>query len=147
METYGLEQLGILNPKAVYRNLEPAQLVEHALRRGEGQLSNTGALCVRTGKYTGRSPNDKFIVDSEGVHDDIAWGKINVPTTQAVFDALYEKMVAYLQNREIFVFDGFSGADSRHTGLPHRQRAGQPESLYPPAFAASHGGAACGLQG
>ena len=115
METYGLEQLGILNPKAVYRNLEPAQLVEHALRRGEGQLSNTGALCVRTGKYTGRSPNDKFIVDSEGVHDDIAWGKINVPTTQAVFDALYEKMVAYLQNREIFVFDGFAGADSRHT--------------------------------
>ena len=115
METYGLEQLGILNPKAVYRNLEPAQLVEHALRRGEGQLSNTGALCVRTGKYTGRSPNDKFIVYSEGVHDDIAWGKINVPTTQAVFDALYEKMVAYLQNREIFVFDGFAGADSRHT--------------------------------
>ena len=115
METYGLEQLGILNPKAVDRNLEPAQLVEHALRRGEGQLSNTGALCVRTGKYTGRSPNDKFIVDSEGVHDDIAWGKINVPTTQAVFDALYEKMVAYLQNREIFVFDGFAGADSRHT--------------------------------
>ena len=115
METYGLEQLGILNPKAVYRNLEPAQLVEHALRRGEGQLSNTGALCVRTGKYTGRSPNDKFIVDSEGVHDDIAWGKLNVPTTQAVFDALYEKMVAYLQNREIFVFDGFAGADSRHT--------------------------------
>ena len=115
METYGLEQLGILNPKAVYRNLEPAQLVEHALRRGEGQLSNTGALCVRAGKYTGRSPNDKFIVDSEGVHDDIAWGKINVPTTQAVFDALYEKMVAYLQNREIFVFDGFAGADSRHT--------------------------------
>ena len=115
METYGLEQLGILNPKAVYRNLEPAQLVEHALRRGEGQLSNTGALCVRTGKYTGRSPNDKFIVDSEGVHDDIAWGKINVPTTQAVFDALYEKIVAYLQNREIFVFDGFAGADTRHT--------------------------------
>ena len=110
-----MEQLGILNPKAVYRNLEPAQLVEHALRRGEGQLSNTGALCVRTGKYTGRSPNDKFIVDSEGVHDDIAWGKINVPTTQAVFDALYEKMVAYLQNREIFVFDGFAGADTRHT--------------------------------
>ena len=97
METYGLEQLGILNPKAVYRNLEPAQLVEHALRRGEGQLSNTGALCVRTGKYTGRSPNDKFIVDSEGVHEDIAWGKLNVPTTQALFDSLYEKMVSYLQ--------------------------------------------------
>ncbi|MFR0770040.1 MAG: hypothetical protein ACLSHO_11020 [Dysosmobacter sp.] len=65
-------------------------------------------------------------------------GKINVPTTQAVFDALYEKNEwPIIQNREIFVFDGFAGADSRHTkSLPHRQRAaGQPESLYPPAFA------------
>lgn len=50
METYGLEQLGILNPKAVYRNLEPAQLVEHALRRGEGQLSNTGRPVRADGK-------------------------------------------------------------------------------------------------
>ena len=106
METYGLEQLGILNPKAVYRNLEPAQLVEHALRRGEGQLSNTGALCVRTGKYTGRSPNDKFIVDSEGVHDDIAWGKINVPTTQAVFDALKAADMAALD--DCYAFAGIA---------------------------------------
>ena len=111
METYGLEALGIINPSAVYRNLSPVQLVEKALARGEGQLNSTGALCVNTGKYTGRSPNDKFIVDSAGVHDDIAWGKVNVPTTQEVFDALYEKMVAYLQNREIFIFDGFAGAD------------------------------------
>lgn len=115
METYGLEQLGIISPSAVYRNLSPAILVEKALARGEGKLNSTGALCVNTGKYTGRSPNDKFIVDSAGVHDEIAWGKVNVPTTQEVFDALYEKMVAYLQNREIFVFDGFAGADSRHT--------------------------------
>ena len=73
METYGIEKLGIIGPKAVYRNLTPAQLTEHALRRGEGTLSNTGALVVTTGKYTGRSPNDKFIVDTEGVHNDIAW--------------------------------------------------------------------------
>ena len=53
METYGLEKLGILNPSAVYRNLGPAQLTEAALRRGEGKLSNTGALVVTTGKYTG----------------------------------------------------------------------------------------------
>lgn len=96
METYGLEQLGIISPSAVYRNLSPAILVEKALARGEGKLNSTGALCVNTGKYTGRSPNDKFIVDSAGVHDEIAWGKVNVPTTQEVFDALYEKMVAYL---------------------------------------------------
>ena len=115
METYGLESLGIINPSAVYRNLTPAKLVEKALCRGEGKLSATGALCVTTGKYTGRSPDDKFIVDSKGVHDDIAWGKVNVPTTQEVFDALYEKMVAYLQNREIFIFDGYAGADPKYT--------------------------------
>ena len=50
METYGLEKLGIINAKAVYRNLTPAQLTEHALCRGEGTLSNTGALVVKTGK-------------------------------------------------------------------------------------------------
>ena len=63
METYGLEALGIINASNVYRNLTPAQLTEHALRRGEGKLSNTGALVVKTGKYTGRAANDKFIVD------------------------------------------------------------------------------------
>lgn len=115
METYGLEKLGIINPTAVYRNLTPAQLTEVALRRGEGTLSNTGALVVKTGKYTGRSANDKFIVDSEGVHDEIAWGKVNKPISQAEFDALYEKVVAYLQNREIFIFDGFAGADPKYT--------------------------------
>ena len=115
METYGIETLGIINPTAVYRNLTPAQLTEHALRRDEGTLSNTGALVVKTGKYTGRSANDKFIVDSAGVHDDIAWGKVNKPISQEKFDALYEKVTAYLQNREIFIFDGFAGADPKYT--------------------------------
>ncbi len=115
MKTYGLEALGIINPAAVYHNASPARLVERALERGEGQLSETGALCVHTGKYTGRSPDDKFIVDSKGVHDDIAWGKVNVPTTQEIFDALYEKIVAYFQNRDVFIFDGFAGADPKYT--------------------------------
>ena len=115
METYGLEKLGILNPGAVYRNLTPAQLTEAALRRGEGSLSSTGALVVKTGKYTGRSANDKFIVDSAGVHNEIAWGKVNKPISQEVFDALFARVTAYLQNREIFIFDGFAGADPKYT--------------------------------
>jgi phosphoenolpyruvate carboxykinase (ATP) len=115
MHTYGLERLGITNPSVVYRNLTPAQLTEHALRRGEGTLSNTGALVVKTGKYTGRSANDKFIVDTPAVHDDIAWGKVNRPISEEDFNGILNKVVAYLQNREIFLFDGFAGADPKYT--------------------------------
>lgn len=115
METYGLEKLGIINTRAVYRNLTPAQLVEHALARGEGTLSNTGALVVKTGKYTGRSANDKFIVDTPAVHDDIAWGKVNRPIEKAKFDAIRAKVIAYLQGKDVFIFDGFAGADPKYT--------------------------------
>ena len=114
MQTYGLEKLGIINASAVYRNLPPAQLTEHALRRGEGTLSNTGALVVKTGKYTGRSANDKFIVDTPAVHDEIAWGKVNRPIEKAKYEAIKSKVIAYLQNKEIFIFDGFAGADPKY---------------------------------
>ncbi|MBE6971851.1 MAG: phosphoenolpyruvate carboxykinase (ATP) [Ruminococcaceae bacterium] len=114
MQTYGLEKLGIINASAVYRNLTPAQLTEHALRRGEGTLSNTGALVVKTGKYTGRSANDKFIVDTPAVHDEIAWGKVNRPIEKAKYEAIKAKVIAYLQNKEIFIFDGFAGADPKY---------------------------------
>ena len=147
METYGLEKLGIINPSAVYRNLSPAVLVEKALQRGEGKLMDNGALLVNTGKYTGRSPDDKFIVDSEGVHDEIAWGKVNRPISQEKFDAIYEKMVAYLQNREIFIFDASPARSRLHQGLPHRQRAGQPEPVHSSAAAPAHAGAAGKLHG
>lgn len=109
-----LRASGIINPAAVYRNLSPAELTEHALRRGEGTLSSTGALVVKTGKYTGRSAEDKFIVDSKKVHKEISWGKVNKPITQEAADAIYEKLIAYLQSRELFVFDGFAGADKKY---------------------------------
>ncbi len=115
METYGIENLGIIAPKAVYRNLTPAQLTEAALRRGEGTLTKTGALLVTTGKYTGRSPDDKFIVDTEGVHNDIAWGKVNRPISREKFDAIWAKAAAYMQGREVFIFDGYAGADKKYT--------------------------------
>ncbi len=115
METYGIEKLGIIGPKAVYRNLTPAQLTEAALRRGEGKLSSTGALVVTTGKYTGRSPKDKFIVDTPTIHDEIAWGSVNVPISREKFNAIKGKVMAYLQGREVFIFDGMAGADRKYT--------------------------------
>ncbi len=110
-----LEYLGIGNAAKIYRNLPVGTLTEMAVLRGEGKLSNTGALVVKTGKYTGRSANDKFIVDTPAVHDEIAWGKVNKPISKEKFDAIYAKVVAYLQNRELFVFDGFAGADPKYT--------------------------------
>lgn len=114
MNTYGLEKLGIINPSIVHRNLPVSTLVERALARGEGKLSETGALVVETGKYTGRSPNDKFIVKDEVTADEIDWGKVNVPMTREHFWKIYDRAVAYLQGREIFIFDGFAGADPAH---------------------------------
>ncbi len=114
METYGIEKLGI-QPGKVYRNLTPAVLTEFALSRGEGTLSETGALVVTTGKYTGRSPKDKFIVDSEGVHNEIAWGKVNMPITRERYLKIRAKAVEFLKGKDVFVFDGFAGADPRHT--------------------------------
>ena len=115
METYGLENIGIINPKAVYRNLCPAKLIELALQRNEGSLTSTGALVVTTGKYTGRSPKDKFIVDTPTIHNEIAWGKVNKPISREKFNSLKNKITDYFKNREIFIFDGFAGADKNYT--------------------------------
>jgi phosphoenolpyruvate carboxykinase (ATP) len=109
-----IEDLGIIAPKAVYYQLSPAVLTEKALERGEGTLSETGALVVNTGKYTGRSPDDRYVVDVPCIHNDVDWGKINVPISAEKFDSIYQKLTAYLQGRDIFVFDGFAGADSAY---------------------------------
>ena len=89
--TKDLEKLGIVNVAQVYRNLTPAELVEHALKREEGILSASGALVVTTGKYTGRSPKDKYIVDTPGIHEKIAWGNVNKPIEKEKFDSIYKK--------------------------------------------------------
>ncbi len=114
-----LSYLGLNGTKNVYRNLSPSALVECALERGEGKLSKTGALVVKTGKYTGRSPKDRFVVDEPSIHDEIAWGNINVPISPEKFDSLYNKMRGYFQNRDAFVFDGFAGANEKYR-LPIR---------------------------
>jgi len=95
--------------------LSPAVLVEMALARHDGILSDTGALVVETGQYTGRSPNDRFIVDLPSIHDKIDWGKVNKPISNEVFNHVFEKMKAYLNRKELFIFDGYGGADPRYS--------------------------------
>lgn len=112
--TYGLDQLGMTNLGHIYRNLSVSELVEHAIVREEGQLAANGALCVETGKYTGRSPKDKFIVDEPGSRDAVDWNSLNRPISEANFQRLYEKMLAYVEGRNLYVFDGFVGADPRY---------------------------------
>src|SRR5262249_25464021 len=72
----------------IHRNLPVAALIETAIRRGEGVLAANGALNVDTGERTGRSPNDKFLEDTPGIHDNIAWGKVNQPVTPDAFAKL-----------------------------------------------------------
>lgn len=110
----GLAGLGMQNLHQVYHNLSVPELVEHALLRGEGQLAANGAFCVKTGKYTGRSPKDRFIVDEPGSRNDIDWNSINRSVSEEQFDRLYQKALDYVQWRDLYVFDGFVGADPKY---------------------------------
>lgn len=109
-----LNSLGIVSVKNVYHNLSVAELVEHALKNNEGELSDTGALSIKTGVYTGRSPEDRFIVDTDDVHNLIDWGKVNRPISEEVFERVYGRLIAYLENKDLYVFDGFAGADENY---------------------------------
>ncbi|AIC95359.1 MULTISPECIES: phosphoenolpyruvate carboxykinase (ATP) [Shouchella] len=105
-----LEQL-LSSPKTIHQLPVPA-LVERALMNHEGELTNTGALSVQTGTYTGRSPKDKFIVDEPSVRTTIDWGSVNQPISQSTFKALYEKVLYYLQQKDVrYASNGFVGAD------------------------------------
>ena len=108
---YGVENHGIKNAETVYWNLTTSVLYEQAIRRHEAAIAHLGPLVVQTGSHTGRSPNDKFVVQEPSSESDIWWGKVNRPFSQENFDYLYRKMLAYTQNRDIFVFDGYVGAD------------------------------------
>ncbi|MCL4804487.1 MAG: phosphoenolpyruvate carboxykinase (ATP) [Anaerolineae bacterium] len=114
VSNYGVENHGIKNPGIVYWNLTTAMLYEQVTRRNEGKIAHLGPLVVQTGSHTGRSPNDRFIVEEPGSEADIWWGKVNRPFSQENFDYLYRKMLAYTQNRDIFVFDGYVGADPKY---------------------------------
>ncbi|MDR6225933.1 phosphoenolpyruvate carboxykinase (ATP) [Desmospora profundinema] len=103
----------------VHNNLSTSQLIEQALHRKEGRLTSTGAFMATTGKYTGRSPKDKYLVDEPAVHHHIDWGSVNRPMEPAVFDHLATAVQQYLANKDVFIFDGFAGSDRKHR-LPLR---------------------------
>ncbi|HMN95274.1 MAG TPA: phosphoenolpyruvate carboxykinase (ATP) [Phycisphaerales bacterium] len=99
----------------MHRNLSVPLLIEQAIRRNEGVLAANGALMCDTGERTGRSPNDKFLEDTPGIHGSIAWGKVNQPISPANFDALRDLALRHLgQKKELFRFDGYAGADPRY---------------------------------
>jgi len=113
-QSLSLESVGLYNTGRVYHNLSVPGLVKKATYRGEGTLSSSGALCVRTGRYTGRSPQDKFIVESPQVSGEIWWGPVNRPISPEKFEQLHRRLCAYLQGRELFVFDGFVGSEMNY---------------------------------
>src|SRR5271166_1916467 len=104
----------VLAQKKVHRNLCPPPLVEAALRRGESVLAARGSLVAETGKRTGRSPKDKFTVKDAITADKMEWGSVNQPFPPEKFDALYERVLDYLKDKELFVQDLFCGADPKY---------------------------------
>jgi phosphoenolpyruvate carboxykinase (ATP) len=110
----GLDYLNLGANENTLWNLTPQELYEEAIKNGEAILTKDYALRVLTGKYTGRSPKDKYIVDQPSIHDDIDWGDINQPTDEETFDRLFEKVTNYLADKKLYVKDCFAGADEKY---------------------------------
>jgi phosphoenolpyruvate carboxykinase (ATP) len=111
---FGIDSLGLKNVNTVHWNLQVPALYEEAIRRGEGAVADGGALVVRTGVHTGRSPNDKFFVEDAESKGRIDWGKTNKGISPERFRALYNRMTGYAQRRELFARDCWAGADPAH---------------------------------
>ena len=107
--------LGIAHPGRVLLNLSSAALVEEAVRRGEGLLTDLGAFSALTGSRTGRSPKDKFTVREEPLGSQIDW-TANQSMEPARFNRLRDLIRSYLQNRDLYIFDGHACADARKRG-------------------------------
>lgn len=121
MKNYGmknpnasLSDLGIVDFKAAYWNLSPKELVAHTVQNRQGQLSDTGALVVQTGKFTGRSPKDRFIVKDKVTSNTVDWNDINKPILPMYYQQLRDKVVQYLSKKELYVRDAYACSDERY---------------------------------
>src|SRR5690349_5513023 len=117
--SYGLKNHGFSNLEREYWNLTAPALYEQIIRRREGILSHLGPIVVRTGTHTGRSPNDKFAVREPSSESHIWWGSTNRAFEPERFDNLHRRLMAYFQNKEVYVQDCYAGADPRYR-LPIR---------------------------
>ena len=113
-----LKEFGI-NTEKIHRNLPVEKLIEHSSERNEGILTSTGSLSVKTGKYTGRSPQDRYIIFDDETHETVDWGNVNRQFPSEKFNQIFEKMKKHAEGKELYVFDGFVGADSKNR-LPIR---------------------------
>ncbi len=111
---FGLERHGIVNVGKVGWNLPTPTLYEEAIRRREGWIAHLGPLVVRTGHYTGRSPQDKYIVQEDGTADLIWWGNVNRPFPEENFHRLHQRLLAYYEGKDLYVQDCYLGADPRY---------------------------------
>jgi phosphoenolpyruvate carboxykinase (ATP) len=110
----GLETHGLSNLRAVYWNLSTPELYEEIIKRREGIIAHLGPMVVRTGEFTGRSPKDKFVVKEPTTEDKIWWGDVNVPYDEDLFDELHRRMLSYLQLKDVFIQDCWSGTDPEY---------------------------------
>ena len=105
-----ISRLGFEQLNKAHWNLSMAELVEEALKRGEGKLANNGSLAADTGKFTGRSPKDRFVVEDDITRDNVWWGDINIKFSSDKFDSLYNKVIKHLTEKEVFVRDAYACA-------------------------------------
>ncbi|MBK7291250.1 MAG: phosphoenolpyruvate carboxykinase (ATP) [Chitinophagaceae bacterium] len=110
-----LLNLGLKNTESIHYQSSPEELVQDTLRIGEGVLNDTGALVIKTGEFTGRSPKDRFFVKDEITADSVHWNDFNIPIEEKYFDIIYKKSLDYLENvNEFWVRDCFACADPRY---------------------------------
>ncbi|MCW5515018.1 phosphoenolpyruvate carboxykinase (ATP) [Muriicola sp. Z0-33] len=112
-KTISLEEYGIVSERINYQ-LSPAQLHEITISKEMGKTASSGALAINTGEFTGRSPMDRFIVKDHITSEKVWWGDINIPFEQKQFDLLYDKVIDYVNDKELFVRDCFACADEHY---------------------------------
>lgn len=113
-ENFSVADLGLSNVEMAYWNLHPSELVEDTISRGQGVLTDVGALAIDTGEFTGRSPKDKYAVVDYNTKDSVWWGDVNNRFEEDKFDKLHHRMLAYLGGKEIWVRDAYACADPKY---------------------------------